>query len=478
VVKQSFEGTEYMLKEFATIFRRLMIFADLCIIALVFYLGYRYRVGQYHYPVSGYLSVLPVLLGVWGYLLYSFGMYRSFRLRKINEVFLIVTKAALIGFIIFVSLVYIFKLDYISRDMISFVFAYVSLLIILEKVVLIMFFRQIRKKGLNYRRVIVVGTGKRAQLFIDSVNKHPEYGMKIIGVVDEDEMKVGEAVHGQRVLGSFEDLPGIIRTMIVDDMVFIIPRSWLNKIENILFLCETQGLKIHVAVDYFELKFSRAKLGELHGFPFLTFESTPDKIWHLIFKRFIDMVLSGIALLFLSPVFIVVAVLIKYDSEGPVFFRQVRCSVNGRKFTLYKFRTMFKDAELKLKELLAHNEMAGPVFKMTNDPRITKTGKFLRKYSIDELPQLWNVFRGDMSLVGPRPPLPSEVSEYDTWQRRRLSMRPGITCLWQISGRNQIIDFNRWVKLDLEYIDNWSLWLDFDILLKTVPVVFCGIGAK
>jgi exopolysaccharide biosynthesis polyprenyl glycosylphosphotransferase len=467
-----------MLKEYAAIFRRLMIFADLCIIALVFYLGYRYRAAPQHYPVSGYLSVLPVLLGVWGYLLYSFGMYRSFRLRKINEVFAIVLKSGFVGFIVFVSLVYIFKLDHISRSMITFVFGYVCVMISLEKVVLIMVFRQIRKKGFNYRRVIVVGTGRRAQQFIDSVNKHPVYGMKIVGVVDEDETKVGESVHGQKVLGAFADLPRIIRTMIVDDMVFIIPRSWLNKIENILFLCETQGLKIHVAVDYFELKFSRAKLGELHGFPFLTFESTPDKIWHLIFKRLIDVLLSGIALLVLSPVFIIVAVLIKSDSPGPVFFRQVRCSLNGRKFTLYKFRTMFKDAELKLKELLALNEMAGPVFKMSNDPRITGAGKFLRKYSIDELPQLWNVFRGDMSLVGPRPPLPSEVEAYDTWQRRRLSMRPGITCLWQISGRNQIIDFNRWVKLDLEYIDNWSLWLDLDILLKTVPVVFCGIGAK
>jgi len=150
----------------------------------------------------------------------------------------------------------------------------------------------------------------------------------------------------------------------------------------------------------------------------------------------------------------------------------------GRKFIFYKFRTMVVDAEAKLKDLLKYNEMVGPVFKMTDDPRITKTGKWLRKFSLDELPQLWNVFKGDMSLVGPRPPLPHEVEKYDAWQRRRLSMRPGITCLWQMSGRNKIIDFKEWMKLDLEYIDNWSLWLDFKILFKTIPVVLLGIGAK
>jgi lipopolysaccharide/colanic/teichoic acid biosynthesis glycosyltransferase len=178
------------------------------------------------------------------------------------------------------------------------------------------------------------------------------------------------------------------------------------------------------------------------------------------------------------PVFVIIAILIKISSGGPIFFKQLRCGLYGRKFVFYKFRTMIADAESKLKDLAKYNEMNGPVFKMTNDPRITRVGKWLRKFSIDELPQLWNVFKGDMSLVGPRPPLPSEVEQYDIWQRRRLSMRPGITCLWQARGRNKITDFTEWMRLDLEYIDTWSLLLDFKILIKTIPVVLFGTGAK
>jgi len=178
----------------------------------------------------------------------------------------------------------------------------------------------------------------------------------------------------------------------------------------------------------------------------------------------------------LSPLFLFVTLLIKLTSSGPIFFKQKRIGLNGREFVLYKFRTMYKDAEKQQKMLEALNEMDGPVFKIRKDPRITPVGKFLRKFSIDELPQLFNVFIGHMSLIGPRPPLPNEVIQYETWQRRRLSMRPGITCLWQISGRNEI-DFEEWMRLDLEYLDNWSLWVDIKILVKTIPVVLFGSGA-
>ncbi|MFH0753882.1 MAG: sugar transferase, partial [Candidatus Omnitrophota bacterium] len=198
----------------------------------------------------------------------------------------------------------------------------------------------------------------------------------------------------------------------------------------------------------------------------------------LAVKRLMDIVLSGIALVIFSPFLGITALLVKLSSHGPVFFTQDRVSVNGRIFKLYKFRTMVVDAEAKLEELKHLNEMQGPAFKLTNDPRVTPLGKFLRKMSIDELPQLWNVFVGHMSLVGPRPPLPAEVEKYGDWQRRRLSMRPGITCLWQIGGRNRITDVDEWIRLDLRYIDNWSLWLDIKILFKTVPAVLFGIGAK
>ena len=227
-----------------------------------------------------------------------------------------------------------------------------------------------------------------------------------------------------------------------------------------------------------EQKISSAKYSDFHGVPLLTFESAPTNEWQLAAKRLFDLFLSLMLLIMLSPIFLFVAVAIKFTSKGPVLFRQQRCGLNGRRFRFYKFRTMTEGAEEKLSELIAHNEMSGPVFKMENDPRVTPVGRFLRRFSLDELPQLWNVFLGQMSFVGPRPPLPKEVNRYDNWQRRRLSMKPGLTCLWQVRGRNRISDFNEWMKLDLEYIDNWSLWLDLELFFKTIPAVLLAKGAK
>lgn len=191
-------------------------------------------------------------------------------------------------------------------------------------------------------------------------------------------------------------------------------------------------------------------------------------------KKLFVLIITAIFL----QLFLIVAAAIKFTSKGPVFFRQKRCGLNGRVFTFIKFRTMVKGAEEKLDDLLVHNEMKGPAFKMKKDPRVTPVGRFLRRYSLDELPQLWNIFIGQMSFVGPRPPLPKEVNKYDNWQRRRLSMKPGLTCLWQIGGRNKISDFNEWMRLDLKYIDAWSLWLDFKIFIKTIPVVLLARGAQ
>jgi exopolysaccharide biosynthesis polyprenyl glycosylphosphotransferase len=472
-----------MLKENVSVFRKLMIFADLSLVTLSFFLGYFFR---YFFrdringiaPLSAYIGLLPVLLVIWGGLLHSFGMYNSFRIKRTPEILYIIFKSALFGFVVFSTYIYIFKLQDISRSFIFFVFAFSALLISFERAVMVLFFRYIRKKGFNYKGILVIGTGERAQQFINVVHRHEEWGMRVLGLVDEDVSKIGSVVCGHKVLGTFKDVPEIVHNNVVDEVVFVVPRSWLKRIEEVMYFCEAEGIKVNVAVDYFAPKFSRAKQTDLNGFPLLTFESTPDKLWQLLFKRLFDVVSSGIALILLSPFFAALSVIIKATSPGPVFFRQKRSGLNGRTFTLYKFRTMDKDAEDRLEQLIIHNEMNGPVFKMENDPRLTKIGKFLRKTSIDELPQLWNVFKGNMSLVGPRPPIPKEVQSYDSWQRRRLSMRPGITCIWQAEGRNRIVDFNEWAKLDLEYIDNWSLGLDFKILLKTIPAVLFTRGAK
>ena len=232
-----------------------------------------------------------------------------------------------------------------------------------------------------------------------------------------------------------------------------------------------------MVLNFFPHSIARIELHELDGFPLLSFSTTPTNEVLLFVRRILDIVLTGLLIVLTLPIMAAVAILIKLTSPGPVLFKQERCGLNGRLFVMYKFRSMVDNAEQLRFQLEELNEMDGPVFKSSRDPRVTIVGKIIRRFSIDEFPQLFNVLRGDMSLVGPRPPLPQEVSRYERWQRRRLSMKPGITCLWQISGRNKV-SFDDWMKLDLTYIDNWSLLLDLKILLKTVPVVLLGRGAK
>lgn len=468
-----------MVKENHAPFKGLMIFSDLCIVLATFFLGFylRKRFDDF-YELNTCILLLPTLLIIWGILLYCFGMYDSIRTKRISDVMFIITEVALVGSSLFGSFVFITKAHVVSRLHIIYSFLLAVAFICIEKVILIRYFKYQSKHEVNTRNILIVGTGARAQQLVNIIDKHPEWGIKVIGLVDDDTTKINNQIYDYKVIGSFKDVPDIIHNTVVDEVIFVVPRSWLNKIEELIYICEIEGLKVSMAADLFELKLSRLKYNNLDKFPLLTFESTPDKVIPLFLKRLFDIVFSGIALVLSSPIFAITALSIKATSKGRVFFKQQRCSLNGRKFTMYKFRTMIDGAETKLKDLLAYNEMKGPVFKMKNDPRITKIGKLLRKLSIDELPQLWSVFKGDMSLVGPRPPIPSEVSKYEPWQRRRLSMRPGITCLWQACGRNKITDFNEWMKLDLTYIDNWSLWLDFKIILKTVPVVLFGTGAK
>ncbi len=494
-----------MIKEQSNLLKKVLIISDLSLVTGSFFIGYFLRdaitysppftfLAPYLYdehlrPIeyyAFYIGLLPIFLLIWGGLLSYFGMYKSSRLRSIPESLGSIFKAAIVGFIIFGSYIFILRMqEDISRLLIGFTFTIAALLLCFEKIVFVFILRILSRMDKSFksalivfRRIIIVGTGKRSRTFIELIKNNPGWNIKIVGLLDMDIAKKGEKINGQEVIGTLDDIPHLIQDNIIDEIVFIVPRSWLNKIEDIMLFCENAGLKVHLAVNLFDLKFSRAKQTDLHGFPLLAFESAPEKLGHLFIKRLFDFIASGIALVMLMPVFIIIAIMIKITSEGPVFYKQLRCGLYGRKFIFYKFRTMIKDAESKLKDLIIYNEMNGPVFKMTNDPRVTGIGKWLRKFSLDELPQLWNVLKGDMSLVGPRPPLPKEVENYDNWQRRRLSMRPGVTCLWQISGRNEIVDFNEWMKLDLEYIDNWALWLDIKILFKTIPVVLFGVGAR
>ena len=253
----------------------------------------------------------------------------------------------------------------------------------------------------------------------------------------------------------------------------------LDRVETIIKLCEIEGVEAWLVADFFATQIAQASFDEMSGHPLIVFRSAPETSWQVLAKLLLDFT-GALGLLLISALpMLVIGLIIKLSSPGPMFFRQQRSGLNGKPFTIYKFRTMMTNAEQFQHELAAMNEMSGPVFKITKDPRITPVGKWLRKWSLDELPQLFNVLRGEMSLVGPRPLPVDEVKRFnDLAHRRRLSVKPGLTCLWQVTGRNQISDFKEWVRLDLEYIDNWSIWLDLQILLRTVPAVIIGTGAK
>ena len=482
-----------MLREKDKVIRRAMIIFDGLVVSVVFaaafilrrYFHVFYRldlipsvrvIQEMSASFNDYLVVLFFIVPLWCFMLYLNGMYRSMRTKGILEIVWALIKSTFFTTVAFGTIVFLLKLEFVSRVFFSLFIAATSAVIFFEKITIFLIMRYARRQGYNFRRLLIVGTGRRAISFIEKIKRHSGWGVRIVGVIDYEFAHLGKEIGGVKVTGTLEDLPRMLHNHSIDEVVFVVPRSALSQIENSIYVCETEGVKATVAVDLFDLKIARSRQTELDGIPLITFETTVALEWQLFVKRAFDIIVSGLGIIILSPVFLITAVLIKLASRGPVFYVQKRAGLNGRRFVFYKFRSMHKGAHEKLAELAAQNEMKGPVFKMKDDPRVTPLGKILRKFSIDELPQLFSVFVGHMSLVGPRPPLPKEVAQYEPWQRRRLSMRPGITCIWQISGRNRI-GFDEWMKMDLEYIDNWSLRLDFKILMKTFPVVLFGIGA-
>jgi exopolysaccharide biosynthesis polyprenyl glycosylphosphotransferase len=334
----------------------------------------------------------------------------------------------------------------------------------------------IRRRGRNYRRLLIVGTGRRAADFVRKIKGHPEWGFHILGAIDDEPGRGVKKVDGVDIIGTLADIPRILHNDAVDEIVFVVPRSRLSHVEGALHDCETEGVVTTITVDLFDMQIAKSAVSEIDGIPLLRFHTIKINEWQLLVKRFIDIVISGLVIILLGPFLVLLAILIMLTSPGPVFFKQQRLGLHGRKFTLYKFRTMRDGAHDVLSDVKDLEYMTSPEFREKKTKWITPLGKIMRKFSLDELPQFFNVFVGHMSLIGPRPTVPDEVEKYKAWQRRRFSMKPGITCLWQVNGRNNI-GFEDWMKLDLEYLDNWSLWLDIKIMIKTVPVVLFGIGA-
>jgi exopolysaccharide biosynthesis polyprenyl glycosylphosphotransferase len=334
-----------------------------------------------------------------------------------------------------------------------------------------------RSKRVDDHRVLIVGCGPAAVAFARSLRERSAWNNRLIGhlcVPGEERDATATPLRGDLL-----DLAALLDSEVVDEVVFAAPGRPIETFQEALEACDLRGVDVLVTMHGMVPTSGRVELANVTGFdmPMLGCTRVPTSQGLLLLKRALDIAGSLAAIILFAPLMIAAAIAIKLDSPGDVLFKQVRSGRNGRKFVMYKFRSMCVDAEARRAELEKHNEMDGPVFKMKSDPRITRIGKFIRKTSIDELPQFFNVLLGDMSLVGPRPPLPSEVAQYEAWQRRRLSVRPGITGAWQVSGRNNI-DFAKWMELDLHYIDNWSLWLDVKILFQTLPAVLMRSGAS
>ena len=279
----------------------------------------------------------------------------------------------------------------------------------------------------------------------------------------------------RQILGTIEQIEEILHRDVIDEVAICLPVSQWSRIDEIARLCEDEGKIVRIPMYVLEHTLSTGRVEEFAGVPIYSIVSGPDRVLGMIAKRVLDFVGAAILLVVLSPIFVAIGLAVRATSDGPVLFGQTRVGMNGRRFRVIKFRTMVQGAEAALAELLDRNEVRGHAFKMTNDPRTTRIGRFLRRTSLDELPQLWNVIRGQMSLVGPRPPLPAEVAGYTVWHRRRLSMKPGMTGLWQVRDRREQ-EFDRWVETDLEYIDSWSFWLDLKIIFQTIPAVLSRQG--
>ncbi len=428
-------------------------------------------------PISQYGLLLILILPIWGLMLSAVGFYRSHRTLPLGEEIWGAMKAAFGGTALLALAVYGLRLEFVSRFFLV-IFGIVNFTFLTtEKIALRLTSRYVRARGFNFRTVLLVGTGRKAVQLADLLEGRPYWGFKVLGYLEDD--NGGEIRHDARWIcqGKLADLETVLMREVVDELVFVIEKGKLQEYEQALLVAERHGVRAHISLDIFPHVLARPILEELEGIPLLSFTTTPSNPAQLVVKRAIDLVVSLVLFGLTLPVQLLAALGIKLSSAGPVYFRQTRCGLNGRHFTLLKFRTMYDGAEDHREEIFHLNEMTGPVFKISKDPRLTPVGRLLRRLSIDELPQLWNVIRGDMSLVGPRPPLPEEVALYEPWQHRRLSMAPGITCLWQVSGRNEV-DFDRWMALDLKYIDTWSPMLDLKILLKTVPAVLSGRGAR
>jgi exopolysaccharide biosynthesis polyprenyl glycosylphosphotransferase len=351
-----------------------------------------------------------------------------------------------------------------------------AILLALSRVIHSIVLSHLRTRGIGVSRTIIVGAGEVGRTVIRTIVARPELGYEIVGFVDDNPEKGQTDIGRFRALGSVDNLPRLIEEEAVDRVIITLPWMYHRKIMGIVRECARRRVSSRIVPDFFQMSLSQVDVDDLGGVPLIGVREVGFGRGTLLVKRVMDIVIATMALILGAPVLALIALAIRLDSPGPVIFHQTRVGAGGKPFEIFKFRSMVEGAEAEQEQLRDLNEADGPIFKIRDDPRITRVGRFLRRTSLDELPQFWNVLRGEMSLVGPRPPTPREVEGYQEWHKRRLDGRPGLSGLWQVSGRS-LLSFDETVLLDIYYIENWSLWLDFKILLRTVPTVLFGEGA-
>lgn len=412
---------------------------------------------------------------LWHVLFNNFHLYRSRRLDSKLHEWRDILKATTLGTAIFLLVGYTFKISAFTLLFITVFWLSSTIFTISFRSILRYALKKVRLYGRNLRFVLIVGTNQRAYDFARMIEEKKELGYHLLGYIDKN---IYLSNGGIKLLGTIEDFPTIIKNQVIDEVVIALPvKSQYEEIQKIVQKVEEHGVVIRYLSHFFNARFAQSRVELFEDFPLLTITSGPRDGWQYLAKRAIDFILATMLIILTFPLMILAAIAIKLTSPGAVFFTQERVGFNKRVFRLYKFRTMVAGADKLQSKLEDLNEMDGPVFKIQNDPRITKIGRWLRKMSIDELPQLFDVLKGDMSLVGPRPlPIRDYKGFNQDWQRRRFSVLPGITCTWQVNGRNTI-SFEDWMKMDMEYIDNWKLSTDLKILLKTIPAVIRKNGA-
>lgn len=463
-----------MIREHSRVIDQLMMSFDAIIIGISFYSTieiYRYKQVVGEYIPNNLVLMLLVTLIVWLSIARPMKVYQSRRLTPLTIEITNLIKVHLVTLVITLSGFMLYN-PRTTNNRFIFYFIFISFVIM---TVARLFYRYIlwaiRKSGKNIKYCLVIGNNGAFKKFTSHIQNHPELGIEVIGYLADTPTN-----DHSRYFGTYDLLDTVVKEMVVDYFIITLPPNHPDYL-TVMSTLRSMGKTVALFTEDMASERLTYKTISINGLTLLTIGTQSYEVWAITLKRLLDVVISFIGLVILSPILLIISILIKIDSPGPILFSQPRVGLNGRKFKMHKFRSMVNNAE-QLKSDLSHlNEMSGPVFKIRNDPRITRVGSFIRKTSLDELPQFINVLMGDMSLVGPRPPLISEVNLYDPIHRKRLSVKPGITCIWQISGRNDV-NFDEWMKMDAEYVDNWTLWLDLQILAKTIPAVLSKRGAS